>query len=177
VTSDLKAAGNPLFLVGKSNGRMGGSLWARRAGENGLALPPADEPALRHRGESLLQAMRRGLIRSCHDISDGGLAVTLAEMAFGAGLGFDVDLRQAGLATAPLALAAEGGSRWVVEVAADGTAAFQGLFEENELHRLGTVSERDGRLRWAEKTLAAIDLKMLYDEWRAGLGRAIVPLP
>ncbi|HKS59684.1 MAG TPA: AIR synthase-related protein, partial [Thermoplasmata archaeon] len=131
-----------------------------------------DEVGVRRRGEKLQSARERGWIRACHDISDGGLACTLAEMAFGGGLGFSVDLALLGLRNALLGLAAEGGSRWVVEVEADKTTEFEGLLEGEPHVRLGVVAPRGGRFTWKSGIISSVDLDGLYAEWREGLNRA-----
>ncbi|MGI0154940.1 MAG: AIR synthase-related protein, partial [Thermoplasmata archaeon] len=170
VTSDLKSTGDALYLVGQSQPHLGGSLWSRRRGLEGLAIPPPDPAALRRTGRSLLDAMRQGTVRSAHDVSDGGLGVTLAEMAFGGGLGFKVDLERTGLPGAGLALVAEGASRFVVEVAATGERRFRQTLSRIPHVRLGTVTEPTGTLDWGDTTLAEVDLGPLYERWRGGLG-------
>ena len=170
VTSDLKRAGNDLYLVGRSRPELGGSLWARRTGHARWAVPRADPGAVRSAGEALLRAGAGGLVRAAHDVSDGGLAVTLSEMAFGGGLGFSVDLERTGLATAGLALVAEGASRWVVEVPAEGSDRFERRLGGVPKMRIGSVTERDGELRWGGRSLASVPLAPLYERWRGGLG-------
>ena len=170
VTSDLKETGNLLYLVGRSLPELGGSLWARRHGLTGLAVPRPDPAGLRRVGERLLAAGRRGLVRAAHDLSDGGLAVTLAEMAFGGGLGFDVDLAATRLGSPSLALAAEGGSRFVVEVPASARGRFERAFAGFRVTPLGTVASSDASLRWGDHALATIPLTPLYQRWRSGLG-------
>ncbi len=177
VTSDLKEAGDPLYLVGKSSPELGGSLYARRTGAAGGKLPPTDPAALRRIGEALLDAGGRGLLRAVHDLSDGGLAVTLPEMAFGGGLGFEVDLAATGLGRAPLALAAEGASRFVVEVARDREEAFLRRFSTLPHGRLGTVAPGPGRFRFGAATVAELDPDRLYPRWRAGIDAAAEPRP
>ena len=170
VTSDLKHAGNALYLVGRSRPELGGSLWARRAGCSQRAVPRADPPAVRAAGEKLLRAGTRGLVRAAHDVSDGGLAVTLCEMAFGGGLGFSVDLERTGLEGAGLALVAEGASRWVVEVPHDRADRFERILGDVPRVRIGSVTETDAELRWTGRTLASVPLPPLYERWRSGLG-------
>jgi len=169
-TSDLKAEGDRLFLLGRSAPELGGSLWARRRGRTGLALPRTDPAGLRRLGERLLSAERRGLVRAVHDVSDGGLSVTLAEMAFGGGLGFAVDLDATGLRTASLALVAEGASRFVVEVPEGERRRFERTFAPPTCSRLGEVVATDATLRWAGRELATVPLLPLYERWRTGLG-------
>ncbi len=171
VSADLKDAGNLLYLVGRSSPALGGSLWARRRGQTGLAVPPTDPRAVRGLGERLLAAIGAGEVRAAHDVSDGGLAVTLAEMAFGGGLGFSVELDATALPTPALALAAEGASRWVVEVPAGRQKEFERRFRAGPARSLGRVlpSSR-GALRWDGEDRADVDLGALYSRWRAGLG-------
>jgi phosphoribosylformylglycinamidine synthase len=170
VTSDLKEAGNPLYLVGRSRPELGGSLWARRNSVSGVAVPGSDPSAVRTAGERLLAAGPRGLLRAVHDVSDGGLAVALCEMAFGGALGFSVDLDRTGLEDPGLALAAEGASRWVVEVPADRASAFEKMLARVPLARLGSVTGSKATLRWKGRTRSASRLEPLYERWRSGLG-------
>jgi phosphoribosylformylglycinamidine synthase len=114
--------------------------------------------------------MKKGFVRAAHDISDGGLAVTLAEMAFGGGLGFAVDLERVGVDSAGLALVTEGASRFVVEVPAESRRSFERSLARTPHARLGTVNDGGGSLRWGERTLAELELDPLYDRWRTGLG-------
>ncbi|MCI4362664.1 MAG: AIR synthase-related protein, partial [Thermoplasmata archaeon] len=125
VTSDFKQVGDPLYLVGHSAPALGGSLYARRRELRGIPIPPTDAPYLRRLGERLLGTMARGWVRAAHDVSDGGLAVALPEMAFGGKMGFQAQLDATGLHSPGVALVAEGGSRWVVEVGADAAKAFE----------------------------------------------------
>ncbi|MGA7922705.1 MAG: phosphoribosylformylglycinamidine synthase subunit PurL [Thermoplasmata archaeon] len=170
VTTDLKVAGSPLYLVGRTHPELGGSLWARRRSLRGLRIPPTDPARVRTLGERLLRGASRGWLRSMHDVADGGLAVALPEMAFGGGLGFSVDLAKVGLETPAHALAAEGMSRWVVEVDADRVTEFDRAFEGLPCAHLGTVAKGPGRWLWRGRELSRLDLTRLYARWRAGLG-------
>jgi phosphoribosylformylglycinamidine (FGAM) synthase-like enzyme len=169
VTSDLKSVGNRLYLVGRSSPMLGGSLYARRRQLTGISIPPTDPALVRRMGERLLGTMARGWVRAAHDISDGGLAVTLPEMAFGGGLGFRASLDATGLAGPGVALAAEGASRWVVEVTADGADVFERAMRGLPVRPLGEVTEGAGEYLWRGKSLATLHLAELYGRWRAGL--------
>jgi phosphoribosylformylglycinamidine synthase len=168
-TSELKAPGDPLYLVGRSRPELGGSLFARRRQGPPVGVPPADPAGVRRLGERLLKAGQRGTIRACHDVSDGGVGVTLCEMAFGGELGFNVDLAATGLRSPGLAAAAEGMSRWVVEVAPRNAAAFERAFRGQPIARLGTTTIADGVLRFSDRALGGIELRSLYQRWRSGL--------
>ncbi len=169
-TSDLKAEGDPLYLVGSSLPALGGSLWARLRGRAGLPLPAMNPATTRRLGDRLLAAGGRGDLAAVHDISDGGLAVALAEMAFGGGFGFSVDLAVTGLDAAAQALAVEGASRWIVEVPPSSAKSFESAFRGLPCVRLGEATDHGGELRWGGATVARIDLDRLYALWRPGLG-------
>jgi phosphoribosylformylglycinamidine synthase len=119
VTLALKAPGNILLLVGETQGHLGQSLYLRELheAEDG-APPPVDLPAERRNGEFVLAQMKAGRILTCHDLSDGGLLVALAEMAMAGGLGVELD----GLRAPPAGLAGllfgEDQGRYVVETSA-----------------------------------------------------------
>ncbi len=169
VTSDLKRSGDTLYLLGSSAPELGGSLWARLGGVRELDLPPNDPRTLRRWGERVLAAGARRQIVAAHDISDGGLGVTLAEMAFGGGLGFRVELKATGLAGPGLALVAEGSSRLVVEVASRHRPAFERSMRGVPCAVVGTVTEESGRFNWGGETVASVDPTALYPRWRSGL--------
>ena len=88
VTMDLKEAGNLLLLVGMTRIELGGSHWADGRG-TGRRPGPAGRPRARPVDSSARSTPRSaaGLVRGCHDLSEGGLAVALAEMALAGGLG------------------------------------------------------------------------------------------
>jgi phosphoribosylformylglycinamidine synthase subunit PurL len=170
VTSDLKQEGDALYLLGPSRPELGGSLWARRTGRSGLRPPPGDPAALRRLGERLLRAGTLGLVRAAHDVSDGGLPVSLCEMAFGGGLGFSVDLSVTGLVGPGLSAVAEGGSRFVVEVPRGGERRFERLLQPAPVTPLGRVTPEAGDFRWGDRSLARLALEPLYVAWRSSLG-------
>jgi phosphoribosylformylglycinamidine synthase subunit PurL len=170
VTSDLKSSGDDLYLIGASRPELGGSLWARRHGARDLRLPPPSPGALRRAGDRLLAAIRDGDVRAAHDVADGGLAVTVPEMAFGGGIGFSVDLARTALPAPGLALVAEGASRFVVEVPRDRAARFERAMRGTAVVRLGEVTGRGGTIGWNGRTVAELDLDDLFGRWRSGLG-------
>ncbi len=77
-----------LVLIGETRGWLGQSLWLREIGgrEEG-APPPVDLAAERRNGDFVRAQIEAGLVRACHDVSDGGLLVAVAEMAMAGGVG------------------------------------------------------------------------------------------
>ncbi len=85
------APGQDLWLVGGAPGWLGQSLWLREiAGREAGPPPPVDLAAERRTGDAVRTAILAGAVSACHDISDGGLLIALAEMALAGDTGIDL---------------------------------------------------------------------------------------
>jgi phosphoribosylformylglycinamidine synthase subunit PurL len=116
-TPALKAPGNLLLALGAAPVTLGaGEYAAMRAGRALGPVPPLDLAAEARVLDLALEGIRAGRVRAAHDVSDGGLAVALAEMCIAGNLGADLTWEAAG--RADLALFGEGGGRIVLEVPA-----------------------------------------------------------
>ena len=88
----FKAAGEDIWLVGGAPGWLGRSAWlVTIADREEGAPPPVDLAAERRNGEFVLSLIRGSKVSAVHDLADGGLAVALAEMAMGGGIGARVE--------------------------------------------------------------------------------------
>jgi phosphoribosylformylglycinamidine synthase len=143
-TPDLMASGNRLMLIGSTETEFAGSHHDLVHGEPddpGVVPAPDTDAAINYR--NLHAAIRAGLVVSCHDVSEGGLAVALAEMCIGGRLGATITrLPHDDLATA---LFAESVGRLVVEVEERSVPAFKRIMDDAVID-LGTVNDR-GLLR------------------------------
>ncbi|MFO1063830.1 MAG: phosphoribosylformylglycinamidine synthase subunit PurL [Pirellulales bacterium] len=143
VTMDLKQAGNELYLIGATYEEFGGSHLFQVLDLIGGNVPEVRTASARKTFQAVHTAIAGKLIRSCHDLSEGGLATALAEMAFAGELGVDVDI--ASLAArdgicATTALFSESNSRFVVEVSAAKAAEFAAAMKDVPCIRIGTVA-------------------------------------
>jgi phosphoribosylformylglycinamidine synthase len=138
VTAPLKKAGNLLYLVGTTHDELGGSLLHALHGSTAGRAPALPDNALEHY-RALHQAMRAGLVQACHDLSEGGLAVALAEMALGGRLGVQADIYSQGLSPL-MALYSESNGRLVIEVEPDDALALETALVNVPLTRFGVVS-------------------------------------
>jgi phosphoribosylformylglycinamidine synthase subunit PurL len=86
------APGDAIVLVGPFAPSLAGSELAKLRGELGPGLPSVDVEAVRRAIELVRETVRAGAVAAAHDITEGGLACALAEMAIAAGLGAQVDL-------------------------------------------------------------------------------------
>ena len=88
----FKTAGDTIFLIGETRGHLGASLYLREIeGRDEGAPPPVDLAAERRHGDFVRGEIETGRVNACHDLSDGGLAVALAEMALAGGIGAGVE--------------------------------------------------------------------------------------
>ncbi|MBV9015445.1 MAG: phosphoribosylformylglycinamidine synthase II, partial [Alphaproteobacteria bacterium] len=94
----LKRDGDALILVGEGKGHLGASLYVREIeGREDGPPPPVDLAAERRAGDFVRGAIEQGLVAACHDISDGGLLVAVAEMAMAGGRGAVLEAPPAGV--------------------------------------------------------------------------------
>ncbi len=166
VTMDAKRAGDLLYIVGMTSDELGGSLFAAHYGLAG-GRPPALPPEALATARALHGAIRDGLVRACHDLSEGGLAVAAAEMALAGGLGLDIKLEQILLdavldAHPAIVLFSESNGRWLVEVAPEDAEPFERALRGRPFARCGLVTQ-EPILRLG--TLA-IEVRRLDQAWR-----------
>jgi phosphoribosylformylglycinamidine synthase subunit PurL len=87
-TIAFKAAGDDILILGHTVGHLGQSIWLREIhGREEGSSPPVDLAAERRAGELIQSLIAEGLVTAVHDCSDGGAAVTLAEMALAGNIG------------------------------------------------------------------------------------------
>ncbi len=173
VSMDLKVSGNLIYQVGATRAELGGSHLAAVGGANpdDQQVPRVDLAAARLTFERLHAAIKAGLVRACHDLSEGGLAVAAAEMVIAGRLGLELELAQAELpADISVALFSETPSRFLVEVQPDAAPAFEATMAGVSLSQLGRVTEQPLlRISQQGHAIARINLAELGHAWQAGL--------
>jgi phosphoribosylformylglycinamidine synthase len=153
VSMDLKEPGNSILLLGTTKNEMGGSHYNLVTGRTGGAVPRPDLELAPRLFRQIHQAIAQGLIRSCHDLSEGGLAVSLAEMAFAGGIGADVHELWLDGPTEPdeVLLFSESCTRFLLEVRDSDLEAVIECFRGLHLTEVGETC-KEPRLRIAGST-------------------------
>ena len=184
VTMDLKQVGNRLYQIGWTHEELGGSHLSLIHAQSGGQVPKLNTTLAKKTFAAVHAAIQRGLVAACHDLSEGGLAVAIAEMAFAGGLGASLELageqqdksRFHGVPTsdsemdARTRLFSESNSRFLCEVPEAKAAEFETLFDGVPLGQLGTI-QSGNRLHVTHRghTVIDADTMELKSAWQAPL--------
>ncbi len=172
VTMDAKKTSNFLFIVGETKNELGGSHYYKINGELGANVPKLDLEMAPRIAKKISAAIAQGLIVSCHDCSEGGLAAALAEMAFAGGLGIEADLRglpkSKDCSRVDAQLFSESNSRYIVELEPEDYDAFAKLMLGLPFGQIGRVTEQKTLVMKAEdgKTVIDADIDSLKQAWQ-----------
>jgi len=177
ISSDVKRPGNLLYILGKTGLELGGSQYFLVRGRKGGVVPRVDPRSSLKLMKRLFKAIRRGLVASAHDCSEGGLAVSLAEMLFAGGHGADVSLkevpREKGVKRSDVLLFSESNSRFIVEVPRAKKGLFEKMMRGLPAGLLGEVSGGTTLVITGPSGKAAIktDIKTLKKAWKGPFKR------
>ena len=164
VTMDIKEAGNILFAVGKTKNELGGSHYYKVNSQLGASVPKVDIPTAAQTARLLNEAITAGLIRSCHDCSEGGIAVALAEMAFAGDIGIEADLSQLPASEdctrTDTRLFSESNSRYIVEVEPKNCDEFVKLIGDTPVAKIAEASSGSKLVIKDPKKAAVIDIEI-----------------
>jgi len=174
VSMEVKEPGNPIYIVGTTYPELGGSEYYRLHGLIGGSVPRVRAETAKKIYREVIRAVDEGLVRACHDVSDGGLAVALAEMAFTGGYGLEIHLNKVpmdGVEREDTALFSESNSRLILEVPGDHVEEFEECLKGVPYSPMGRVTE-EKVLRiygFKETPILEIPIDLLREAWRRGL--------
>jgi phosphoribosylformylglycinamidine synthase len=193
VTMDLKEPGNLLYIVGITRDELGGSHYERlctdlcdadlKSQNSGSRRVPRVHPHAAIRTFAAVhRAINAGLVRACHDLSEGGLAVAVAEMAFAGGFGADLELalvpgddslnwKDAFENAVVARLFGESNTRFVCEVRPKDTGAFEAAIGGAVYAQFGLVTKRDQLTIHFDKAVMLVQCKLaaLKEAWQRPL--------
>jgi len=161
VGNRFTAEGQIIYLLGDTKGHLGASLYQRDilGNDSVFAPPPVNLDAEAAHGAVVREAIDKGLIAAAHDVSDGGLAVALAEMAIGHNIGAEISAQgDTGF------WFGEDQARYVLAVTFDNAAAFETLAGGLPLHKIGTTTGAE--LKFGDTvTISVEQLHELNEGW------------
>jgi len=144
VTMDCKREGDLVYIVGTTWNELGGSQYYGIHGYVGNRVPRVDSKKGKKLMDTLSAVMEKGLVKACHDLSEGGIGVAAAEMAFAGGLGMVIHLGQVPLGEAmnrdDYVLFSESNTRFLVEVAPEDSHQFEDMMAGVDFAAIGQVT-------------------------------------
>ncbi|MGE4159976.1 MAG: AIR synthase-related protein [Planctomycetota bacterium] len=179
VTMDLKKPGSALYLVGTTRWELGGSHLGLVKGVTHDSTVPLTDPVVNRKlYDSLHAAVVKCSVLSAHDLSEGGLAVALAEMAFTGQFGAEVDVlamdAEPDLKDPMVLLFSESTGRILVEVPSDQAAVFETCFKGQACRRIGSVNTGSLlTLKAGSQELVSASLEELKASWKNGFREAL----
>lgn len=172
LSPDFKEPGDSIYVLGPTKGALGGSEYFRLHGGVGNGMPEVDLKANAALYTAFSKAAAAGLVESAHDVSDGGLAVALAECTLSRLRGADLDLALCERETDDVAalLFSEDGGRIVVSVKQENGGKFEKIMG-------GAVARKAGRVRGDKRLVIRFGEKIIINQgapelraaWRGGL--------
>ena len=147
VSMDFKGAGDSIYVMGTTQAELGGSAYLKAHGFTGNSVPRVNPQRARELMERLSEATERGLVRACHDCSEGGLGAAIAEMAFAGGLGAEIHLKKVPLGEPverdDFILFSESNSRFIVEVPRRHQKRFEETINGSSFAHIGRVTRAE----------------------------------
>jgi len=175
VSMYAKEAGNLIYVVGNTRDELGGSHYYDLYKALGNQVPKVYPKEAMRSFVALSKASEKGLVKSMHDCSDGGLAVALAEMAFSGGLGMEVFLAevpyQSSVKRNDSLLFAESNSRFVVEIEKAKQKEFEKLLKGVSFGLAGCLTKNpDFKIFGLDgKVCVDVNINKLKESWREPL--------
>jgi phosphoribosylformylglycinamidine synthase len=175
VSMDCKEAGNLIYIVGATYKELGGSHYYAVHGHIGNSVPKVRPEEGKRLMNALAAATQKGLVKACHDLSEGGIGVAAAEMAFAGGLGMKIELKYVPLAENierdDFILFSESNTRFLAEVKPEDKQAFEKTLKGVVFAEIGQVIKvkklevigRNG------KAIVKADIEELKEAWQKPL--------
>jgi len=176
VSMDLKAPDNLLYIVGETFKELGGSEYYKLKGHTGKTVPKVNAAQAKKAFKAVTEAIDLGLVKACHDLSEGGLGVAAAEMALASDYGVELDLRKVpreGLSRNDFVLFSESNSRFLLEVPEKTRGDFEAVMKGAACSEIGWVAKNPRLVVYGLDGAVAVDasLKDLRGSWKETLSR------
>ncbi len=170
ISANLKNEGNFLYIVGFTKPQMAASAYFRQLKIKDGFIPRVDKLIAKKIFEKLSDAINKELVLSCHDLSEGGLAVAIAEMCIGSNLGANIFLeavpQDKDMHNYEI-LFSESPTRFIVEIAKDKKEKFEKELKGLPFSLIGCVSKEKKLVMYAseKEEIINVNLSDLRDAW------------
>jgi phosphoribosylformylglycinamidine synthase len=166
-----------LYLLGVTRDELRMSCYFQQTDQDGTEIPDVNLESNQKIYRQYYLCAQKGLIRAAHDCSDGGLAITAAEMVMGSEFGIEFDLATIpydGSGRDDFVLFSESNGRILVEVDSESAGQFEDLFRDIPMARIGRViSDNHLVITRDTETLVAVDGEQLYHHWAAPIAAVL----
>ena len=170
-TSNFKAEGDLTCILGKTYDELGASEFYKLFDKLGANVPKVRKENAKRLYEKVIKANEQNLIESCHDLSDGGLAVAVCESAIGTEFGAELNLENFDEISLNAILFSESHSRFVVSIRPENKVMFEDVF--------GADSRLIGKATYMKKMIVNLDgkkiieleIEKLHEVWNEGLNK------
>ena len=178
VTVDLKRAEDPVYVIGTTRNELGGSEYFRLKGYVGNNVPKVYVNETKKAVNCIIKAIDEGYVVACHDVSEGGLGVALAEMALSSDFGLEIWLdrvNREGIDRNDYLLFSESNGRFIIEVRRDCEDNFLKIAREEGcvISKVGVVTNSRRFLvhdiHDPENVIIDVHVEKLRKTWRGGL--------
>jgi len=176
VSMDVKQPGNIIYIVGQTYLELGASQYYQLKGFIGKTVPKVRVNKARKLMDSIIEAIDSRYVKACHDLSEGGLAVAAAEMAFSGGYGMALRLedipRTEKMCRNDFLLFSESNSRFLVEIPEKHQEEFEALMKGNAYAAIGRVKKNGYLSIYGLNGEEVVDagLTELRNRWKSILG-------
>lgn len=175
VSMEAKKPGDLVYLVGRTYKELGGSEYYKSRGFIGESVPRVRAREARKTVNAVVKAVDSGCIQACHDLSEGGLGVAAAEMAFSGGYGIELSLERVSTSEEMrrnnFVLFSESNSRFLVEVSEKRREQFESLMKNTVYSLVGKITKNCSLCIFGldGSTVVDVPLAELRNRWRSGL--------
>ena len=146
ITMDCKREGDLVYIIGTTWNELGGSQYYGIHGYVGNRVPRVDSKKGKRLMDALNTVMEKGLVKACHDLSEGGIGVAAAEMAFAGGLGMVIHLGKVPLGEAmnrdDYVFFSESNTRFLVEIVPKDRHQFEDMMAGVDFAAIGKVTNK-----------------------------------
>jgi len=176
VSMDCKKESDLIYIVGTTCDELGGSHYYDIHGAVGNKVPRVNPEKGKKLMDNLSAATGKGLVKACHDLSEGGIGAAAAEMAFAGGLGMTLHLDKVPLGEAiarnDSILFSESNTRFLVEVAPQDRKQFEQAMKGAGFAAIGEVNKSDKLEIYGidGKKVVSAPIAELKEAWQKPLG-------